>query len=115
MNVADTSMTLDILAFLVIYEEGSISLYEAAIILGIQADEVMITLSNIESLVSVSPDTNDGMGASLLHKSLQDFLLHQHRSQDLFIDRISTISKHCIDLIRIFIGKYILHDFLRSN
>jgi len=115
MNVAHTSMTLDILAFLVIYEEGSISLYEAAIILGIQADDVMITLSDIESLVSVSQDTNDGLSASLLHKSLQDFLLDQHRSQDLFIDRISTVSKHCIDLIRIFIGKYTLYDVLASD
>jgi len=95
----NTSLVLDILAFVILHSSASIAQIETN--LHLEPGDVQIALSDMGSIVQVV-DRGHKLNIILLHKSFEDFLFDSNRSKEFYRDREETRLHHVINAIQVF-------------
>jgi len=104
----DPSKAADILAFLALYDE--INPADIDKMLSLESGDAEVCLSRMAAIVNIEIHFNHICVASLLHKSLGDFLFDSDRSKRLSKTYVETKAWHSLRIIEIFTGKRFIHQ-----
>ena len=101
LKVANLSLVIDIITFPILYYRYNIWNIEK--ILGLEPGDVEVTFSELQSIARIDHDKDSKIGyITLLHKSIEDFLLDRERSQSIYIDSLSSWVKNVPRILQIF-------------